>query len=249
MKCSACGAEIENQAVLCPYCGSEQVENARQEHAREVNVLKEETEKIRRSIRPHDVSKVNKKMTKLMVLFVAVILLLLGFSMLTGTVKNKIKMVSQEKALQKLEEYYQAAEYEKLTEYYESRDDVFGGRFEKYRRVYDIQKRVSWISQNLEGDYWQYVQEGSIDFSVWNIYDLIGILVDVKDYEKEEFPCGEGEATLFYREWALEVLTNRLLFTQDEIRQMTEIYEDQEDYNAEVFAPYSELITERLLAE
>lgn len=249
MKCSACGAEIDNQAVLCPYCGSEQVENARQEHAREVNVLKEETEKIRRSIRPHDVSKVNKKMTKLMVLFVAVILVLLGFSMLTGTVKNKIKMVSQEKALQKLEDYYQAAEYENLTEYYESRDDVFGGRFEKYRRVYDIQKRVSWISQNLEGDYWQYVQEGSIDFSVWNIYDLIGILVDVKDYEKEEFPCGEGEAMLFYREWALEVLTNRLLFTQDEIRQMTEIYEDQEDYNAEVFAPYSKLITERLLAE
>lgn len=53
----------------------------------------------------------------------------------------------------------------------------------------------------------------------------------------------------FYREWALEVLENRLLFTQDEIRQMTEIYEAREDYDAEVFAPYSELITERLLAE
>lgn len=249
MKCNACGAEIDNQAVVCPYCGSEQMENARQEHTREVNALKAETEKVRRSIRSHDVSKVNQKITKIFVLLVVGILLLLGISALTGIVKNKIKLVSQDKALLKLEEYYQTADYEKLTEYYESLDDVYGGRFEKYRRVYDVQKRVSWTSQNLEGDYWQYVQEGGIDFSVWCIDDLIGILVDVKDYEREEFPCGEGEAMRFYREWALEVLENRLLFTQDEIRQMTEIYEAREDYDAEVFAPYSELITERLLAE
>lgn len=232
MICKNCGAKINADELLCPYCGTENQEVAQKQQRDYI----EDYAKKKRGLKKVPETVV-KKTTKGFFyvaggIFGAVILLLIvsvAFSKLT-----RADMLSrQEKELEKLEKYYVSGEYAAMTEYLD-KIDKRGGSYEKYRRIAELYDNMDRYIENLKSNA-EFVQKIDLDAVIVETYLgwCIEELARIYEMEELEFPYGEKTGALYIKEQYYTAIKDYALLTEDEINSAvknTDLNSSDNDY-------------------
>ena len=140
-------------------------------------------------------------------------------------------LAKQEKELAKLEEYYEAGDYESMSGYLK-KVDSWGGSYEKYRRVANLYDRMDWQLEALTSNT-EYVQ--TIDLDATDVEDdierCVSVLAEIREMEELEFPYDESTGVLYVKEKYVFALKEYALLTEEEIESaVSNFNEEENDY-------------------
>ena len=226
MVCKECGAQIDSNELLCPYCGAENFQVAKEQQDEYVKNYKRKKKEIKRMP-----EKLVKKTTKSMFylaggLFAGVILLLIVVTAFSRVVSSDM-LARQEKEIEKLEGYYSKGDYEAMCDYLE-KIDKRGGSYEKYNRICDLYSNMDWkieaLKENLE-----YAKTIELD-ATYVAADLERCLAELKtiaEMETLQFPYGEKEGALYVKFQYVDALKNYALLTEAEIESAVSVYKQE----------------------
>lgn len=216
MICKNCGAEISEDELLCPYCGTENLKVAQKEQQNYI----EGYEKRKRALKKVP-EKVVKKTTKGFFyvaggIFGTVILLLI-VSVAFSKITRADMLSKQEKELEKLEKYYVSGEYASMTAYLD-KIDKRGGSYEKYRRVAELYENMDWYIENLKSNA-EFAKKIDLDAVNVEIYLewCFEELAEIREMEELEFPYEEKAGVLYIKEQYYKALKEYALLTEEEI--------------------------------
>ncbi len=236
MICKNCGAEFDTKDLLCPYCNTENFDEAKRQQEDYIKAYKEKSKALGKEAKQMS-EKIVKKATKslfymLLGLLGGLALILLVIFAFSKITKGDM-LAQQEKEIQKLEDYYQNAEYEKMCEYLE-KIDKRGGSFEKYHRIEELHQGLDWRVDSLANNYYAMLNNGwmveapSIEM---DIRMMLEPLATISEMEKYDFPYGEEVGALYYREQYMNAMKTYLLLTEEEINSAVAEYQrGNEDY-------------------
>lgn len=230
MVCKNCGATMDENEVVCPYCGTENFEVAKKQQEEYVKEYRHK-KKVVKTVPERFVRKTTKTMFYIAGGVLAAIILLLIVAGAFSRVASGALLATQKKELEKLEKYYSAGDYEAMCDYLES-IHKWGGSYEKYDRIYRLYMGMDWkieaIKSNLE-----YVGIIELDASdvESDIERCIAELAKITEMEKLGFPYGEKEGVLFIKSQYTDTLKTYAFLTDAEIESAVSIYkEDGNDY-------------------
>lgn len=237
MICKNCSAEIREDELLCPYCGTENFKIAKEQQELYVSQLQIKTEKIKELPR-----KFIKKVSKFLIYLVPVLLGSLAIFAIVVHAFSKVMqgdvLAQEEEQIAILEEYYDTGDYEQMCEYYESLDNHIskqGGSYGKYERVSELYKRMKSDIEMLESrGIWEGV--GAREHYAERLEDCIGDCVEqlkkIADMEEVDFVYDEEEGALYIRKQYIDALQKYAYLTKDEITSAVLTYdEDGSDYD------------------
>ena len=226
MVCKECGAQFDENELLCPYCGAENFQVAKEQQDEYVKNYKRKKKEIKRMP-----EKLVKKTTKSMFylaggLFIGVILLLIVVTAFSKIVSSDM-LARQEKELANLESYYVQGDYETMCNYLE-KIDKRGGSYEKYNRIYDLYRNMDWKIQAVK-DNLEYAKAIELD-ATYVAADLERCLEELKtisEMETLQFPYGEKEGALYVKAQYMDALKNYAFLTEAEIESAISVYKQE----------------------
>lgn len=226
MVCKECGAQIDSNELLCPYCGAENFQVAKEQQDEYVKNYKRKKKEIKRMP-----EKLVKKTTKSMFylaggLFVGVILLLIVVTAFSKIVSSDM-LARQEKELANLESYYVQGDYETMCNYLE-KIDKRGGSYEKYNRISDLYRNMDWKIQAVK-DNLEYAKAIELDatYVAADLERCLAELAKIAEMESLHFPYGEKEGALFVKAQYMSALTEYALLTETEIESAVSVYKQE----------------------
>lgn len=161
MICIQCGAAYEDGLLECPYCHSE---NRKESLRRKREILEgydKEAEKIKKEAGSY-VKKTAGKWTGRFLAGVGILLavgaVLTVLYLFGSFLFHKFAYVAKTDRLQKLEEYYQAGDYEALTAYMQEKK-LYGREYTKYAEIQEICREL----ENMERDAGYIKEIGELD--------------------------------------------------------------------------------------
>lgn len=227
MVCKSCGAVIEDELLLCPYCGTENEREAKKQQDEYIESVEQKIEEVKEM--PKQVAKkANTMVTKLVIILIGVAAVVLVAAFVISKWIGATALDRQQKKIDQLEAYYQAGQYQELCDYL-SEINEYGASFEKYRRVDEMYDASVWdieLLVNMCDIVSKYPDSKVYDDYDKNLNDVIRGLKKIEEMEQEGFPYGEGEAMLYVREEYWKALRETLLLTDEEIKAALEKYED-----------------------
>lgn len=166
MKCVNCGAKLAPDTLICPFCGSENTEEAREQHEEE---LQEIYDKIGddRAVENEIVHKANRSAGKVALLVLALLaVIFLAVYMISG-MRARNAYRDQHTALNVMEQYYQDGDYEAVADYYE-KHQLSGATYGKYKNTKDAIYWLQYARDHMENGtyYLQGVSEDAV-YSEW----------------------------------------------------------------------------------
>ncbi len=254
-ECESCGAQIAEDAVTCPYCGSEFMDLAEKEHKSIVRELRHDTEKLtwentyraERAVKVEQVG--NSLLRRLGILLLVLIPIALILTAAMTYLHSKHSLVSREEALATLEAFYEERDYDGMDAYLDTKvKDSYSATYRAYQDLSTlaIDSRY-WVTCADDAAQYAdfYEEEDALPLVSSQIYFLFCRLRDVqekreadKGYQKDE---AFAELETVYRNALKEVL----LLTDAEIDEKLEAgFQSDED-----FRDYGKLVIERLNVE
>ena len=230
MICKNCSAEISDDILLCPYCGTENQKVAEKEQQDYIDGYRRKKNNL--SQVPN---RVVAKTTKGLVYGVGaiigfIVLAVLVIGAFSGLVSGNA-LAKQEKEIAKLEKYYAEGDYEAMSQYYE-KVGRGGGSYEKYKRASNIYSGMEWDLEMLKSDT-SYVKTIDLDAnSVENHIEwCLEPLAKISEWEEMDFPYGEETVALYVKEQYMNALQTYTRLTEREIKSAVLMYQDGErDY-------------------
>lgn len=217
MKCANCGADIDKNALVCPYCNAENELLAHKQHNDYITGLKRKTEKLDKELPQNAV----KASTKLLVMLGAgvcglVIIIFLAV-FLISRLNGDNSLSKLEKHISKLEKYYDAGEYDKMYKYCEKYGD-YSASYEKYMRVGMLYDNIDWRISALksENEYIKSLELKPEDVATTLSY-VFGELVTIKEYEDDGYAYDEEKGVLYIKEKYYEAIKEYMKLTDAEI--------------------------------
>lgn len=233
--CKNCSAKYEASAICCPYCGAENTEAAYQKQREYVDGHKNKSkflEKLPERI-VHLTDSAMKK-TAFLAVGIFIVVLLIGF--VAAKIYSSMGAWRMDREVAKLEEYYQAGDYEGLQEYFWSLDSTYGGAYEKYDRTIDAYLNVTWAVRDLEeiSDK-DYVNYHTVENVEEILEETIETLHELNALEAEGFLYEEGDAILKFKEQLEAAVYNYLPLTEEEFKDAYNRYavDGHNDYSNE----------------
>ncbi len=243
MICRNCGAEYADELLKCPYCDAENVEASYRKQQDYVNNYKKKANFFATlpDLLVNRTGSVMKK-TAILIGVVFLVILLLGF--LGAYISSKTAVWRMEKEVAKLEEYYQAEDYEGLEDYFYSLDSTYGGNYEKYDRVVEIYWRLNSCMRYFEDwndpNYLKYYTYSDLEKEFGS---MIYLIVIMREMEVADYPYDEGEAIESFKGQLEAAIQEYVPMSQEEIEIAVERYQEDHDYNFadEVYVLYERL--------
>ena len=233
VNCPNCGALIPADAIICPYCQYENEELAKQAEEDKIeDLIEDHNEEVKRLPK-----KLVKKNTKVfaVVIIVLVIILFSAVYMLnrTGRLIQESKYTSKENLVDKLEEYYQAGDYEKVTDTYLD-SNGWGGSFGKYANTADVYIDCHYAVESLKmaAEARGYTNEQRENDLKDALRESIWALIHAQKFRDEGFNYGEGKAVDTLSGEVEDTLKNVWGITDQELANAKEVYVDKNtDYS------------------
>lgn len=217
MICKNCGAEIDENILLCPYCKTENEEVAYQEHREEIEGILNKAEEMKR--RPERISKrINRGFSRLIFFAVAVFLALALLVFVVTRLVGDRSVSRMEKQLARLEEYYSAGEYEKMQQYLRKVDNSYSTTFKKYKSVANLYENLCWQKKQLGylNEFLGLEVQKTEDFTSC-LENCREILYEIWQAEKRGFVFGEADAMLWIRKEMQNALQEIIGITDEEL--------------------------------
>lgn len=227
MECPNCGAQLEENQRLCPYCGYENTEVAMREQESFIQSIYRKTAELF-NIPERIVRKTVKKIIKVViVLFIFFIVMMIGKTVWIK-IENENALKHQNENLDKLEEYYQNKEYDKMNDYLLTIEDAYESVYEKYDMVSSLYRSFNETQNFLKQDI-KLGGKNSPEIFGGYISQYVEILNKIAILEDGGFAYGEKEALLFYREEVMKELKNVMKLSDEEIEEACgyELYSEE----------------------
>lgn len=243
MICKNCGSEYIDGLLQCPYCGTEDTKEAAEQQKEYIEEYKDKIDGLKDM--PEQVAQKGKsKATNAMISVVVFIIFVCIVVAIVSSLLGANELEHQEKHLAKLEELYQEKDFDELESYYD-KINIRDGSFTKYGRVLDVYERLYYIDDlksNYEQirDYSEPIEE--MEYLQENLWDIFGILYNIKEFEEEGFLYDEGEGLLHLKEICVDALKEYALLTEEEIEEGILMYEEDEA----VYSELGEIVLQRL---
>lgn len=231
MICKNCGAEYEDSAIVCPYCGAQNDEEASRRSKAETAEFHKDVAEAKK-VHWYKAFSWQKKAA---VIIPAVLVIVLVFT-LVGTLADKLHEKIEKKqmdiALEELEELYATGEYDGLYDKVMNLDG-YDRRREKYYEVgfvYDIAiSNINEVKAELESrdtakDPYAYY---SISYSLWSCRQGIS---RIEEHIHDSADRGNEEVLEGFMEQIYDYMKNTLLLTDDEIEEI--LGYSSEEWNA-----------------
>ncbi len=254
-ECESCGAQIADDAVTCPYCGSEFMDLAKKEHQSYLREIQHDTQKLdwENQYRAATAEKVEKVgiglLKRLGIMLLVLIPIALILTAALTYLHAKHSLVSREQALADLEAFYEERDYDGMDAYLDTKvKDSYSSTYRVYQDLSDlaINSRY-WVTCAEDAARYAgfYDREDALPLIQDQLYYLFSRLRDIaerreadKAYCKDE---GFAELEAVYR----EAMTGQLLLTEKEIDEKLAT----EFHSGEDFRELAELVIDRLEAE
>ena len=231
--CANCGALIPADAIICPYCQSENEELAKQAEEDKIEDLIEEHNEEIKHLPKTLVKKNTKVYIGVIIFFVAAILSVVVLFNRGDRLAEETKYNSKEKLVKVLEEYYQAGDYEKMADtYYAS--SGWGGSFGKYANTAEIYIYSDSAIRGLKAvaEDSSYTNEQRAEQLKEEIRESIWALLRAQNFRDKGFIYDEGEAVDKLSGEVEDTLKNVWGITDQELEDAEEIYVDKNtDYS------------------
>lgn len=216
MICKNCSADISEEVLLCPYCGTENSQVAKKQQQEYIDDYKQRKQALK-----NVPEKVVKKTTKglfyvaggVLATVILLFIVIMAFSKFT----RADMLAKQEKELERLENYYSAEDYYSMSKYLD-KINKRGGSYEKYLRIAELYDDMDWHIGNLESNA-EYIK--TMDLDALNVENDIGWciaeLTKIAEMEELEFPYGEENGALYIKSQYYTALKKYALLTDEEI--------------------------------
>ena len=227
MKCTGCNAEIDEQTLICPYCGAENEELARRAQAEEIQYYKNKTSELKEL--PDRVVKASGKWI-LRIVVAALVVFIAAFILVRiincNADKKSVDKLNNETAT--LEEYYKSGNYAEMSKYLDSLE-YRGATFEKYRRVARLYDSVDWRIDAVKNEY-EYIcfadeTDISTPMTAASFEYVITELVSIAAYEDEGYIYGEGQGCEYVKTIYYEYLSSLFGLSKTDIDAAVEKYD------------------------
>lgn len=234
IQCKKCGAEFENNKLICPYCGAENEKRAIKEQKDYVNSFKKK-EKELKNVPENAVKKAGKATYIAAAVAIALFVLIMviaGVGIFAIKVSDNISLKIQERNLIKLEQLYDAGNYEEMGKLLDKISDSYSYTYEKYSCVdywyFCSEYYIEWME-----NYSRYIEY--VEFSVEDVEEELGeyffILADIKAHEEKGYVYDEEKAATEIRDKMVSYMKKYMYITDEEIANGVEIYDDEVDYH------------------
>lgn len=151
MICQNCGAEYEDDSLVCPYCHSENDREAQNQKQRMLGDYDREAAAIREDMENFPKRTARKWTFYLLwcvgALFAAGILITAGI-LIFGRASADSRYQAEREHLAKLESFCEAGEYDAMTEYLQAHE-LWSSAYEKYKQISDVQRAYDEFEEEL----------------------------------------------------------------------------------------------------
>lgn len=114
--CDNCGAQYDEEADKCPYCGSDNFGKAVQEHEDIINGLNREKEHLEQM--PKKAAKKGKSLVaKLLIGLIVLVIVIAAYEGISAIVNRKVSYHAKQRHSQKMETLYQEGDYAGILRY------------------------------------------------------------------------------------------------------------------------------------
>lgn len=235
MICENCGAQIEDE-LICPYCGSENEERAQEEQNEVLKDIRRRT-RIMQVLPERLANYLTKSVTRLAVFGTVMILVLIFIIWLVSGMLTSRSIGGQQKKLERLEEYYQARDYEAMDNYLDKLNDKYASTYRKYFNSVAVNKGVARSLDDVE-DLKEEIADGygTKEYISIRLYYIYGELYDIREIEEDGFRYGEKDAVLEQKQLLLDALQGELCLEEEEIEDGIQRYPDEEETDYEDMA-------------
>ena len=241
MKCPNCGAKLQNK-LNCPYCGYENHDQAKLQHKSEIASVYDKIARLLR--RPEERAQkatagIIRVTKRIILLFLVLAVLALGIAAFWP----KIALSRQNQALETLEGYYAAGDYDSMAAFLDKRSDSYKAVYDKYQTVAQLHSALEYLEESIP----ETLDLIRTDPSASNLleYDLcrlFELLLRCGQLETAGYVYDEEAAVDQFRQRA-SMLLDALLFTEDMIREGLRIAEAEDQDYSELTNTVAELLT------
>lgn len=231
--CPGCGASLQPDEVLCPYCGHENEAVAAAEHAAEVRGI---YQRIAAMLRLPEQR--TRRLSHLLLLLTACVVLLtllvLFAAFLFSRLGPEADYRRQQKNLTALEELYAAGDYAAIGQKLERMDDAYSAVYDKYSITADLFGMLSSVQADC-AETVAFLREypAGADLLHYDLDRLFSLLHRCDALAQAGYVYGEQAAIDALRAGALELLQHTLFLTDAEIASGRLLAaEDTPDYTA-----------------
>lgn len=228
MICNNCGAYLEDDKLVCPYCNTENEKKAKEEQDEYIKHIKNKQKRLKET--PQIFLKNTTKIllyAGLSLLAVGILIMIVVFAFSKITAGDLLE--KQEKEIAYLEELYVAGDYDAMCNYFR-KVRKNGGSYEKYNRVFEVYSSMDFHIEVLK-DTKDFAGKIELDTKEveQDIERCIRELAAIREMEEFDFPYGEKDGVLYVREKYMEALQTYMLLTKEEIENAVLIYDNEEN--------------------
>lgn len=231
MICQNCGAEYEDDSLICPYCHSENEREAKKQKQQILGNYDREAAAIREDMENFPKRTARKWTFYLLwgvgVLFAAGILITAGI-LIFGQVSAESRYQAEREHLAKLESFCEAGEYDAVTEYLRAHD-LWSSAYDKYKQISDVQRAYVDFEENLAQleqiatDEYLTAEDKEKYFEFWLEYaaeKAHKVLYYGDMFSKDRVILGNEEVLIKYYDLCADRLV-KMGYTQEELEDFT----------------------------
>ncbi|MDD6194685.1 MAG: hypothetical protein PUB19_07285 [Lachnospiraceae bacterium] len=229
MICKNCGAEFQDNARNCPFCGADNFEQSLKEHQ---DTLNDSNRKAHfwNSLPERLARKGQRAIVLGLIIFLAVAAIVAVVGVSVSKVNAKREYEKQMQAVEELETLYQDKDYEGVARRYRELELGYQSKFEKYQETTILDGYYHSAKDTMEQDI-QNAKLQQADIYLYNQLNWFDLLEQCTVYEKEGYLYDEEEMVSFYREKAMTALQEQLHLPGPAIALILEECQQIQDYD------------------
>lgn len=230
MNCPNCGAFLGDKHV-CPYCGYEDEKIAQRLHKKEIASIYQKIAALLRT--PEEQA---RKIAHYLMIGIAALVCVFLVSLLGSFIYSRVApdfaYKEQQKAISKLEGYYQSGDFDAMNKALMRMDDSYDPVYQKYTVVGSLHQSLSRGSETAE-QFAKDIQyrDFRLDMLYFPLDQLFSVLNQCRDLEANGFMYSEQSAVTAISQQATSILKNKLKLTDSEIESGIELQrQDTSEY-------------------
>ena len=229
MICKNCGATLQDDVPICPYCGTDNFQNSLREHQDTVNDFRKKIFFWRNL--PDRVAKKGQRLVVIGLIVFFILAIVVGVvGVIAGKVESKRTYEKEMVAVEELEKLYLEKDYDGVAETYREYELGYGSKFAKYDEVEQMNYYYHQAKDSMEEDIRQ-AKELQDDICMYTQVDWFQLLRCCDEFEKAGYLYEEEEAVLYYRQEAISALRDEMHLSEAGIQAILEEYIQIEDYD------------------
>ena len=180
MICKNCGGEYADNDIKCPYCGSENKIAAGRKKKEILHSYDVEAAKIRKQAEDFPEKTANRwtqNLLRIVGILAAIGVLITVIAIIWANFSTGLERRNEQRHIKKLEELYQAENYEEMDEYMDDKE-LWGREYDKYDQLTSVYQDYSRMEEHIRAleeiiDNDVYIESQKEELARWRLEEVL----------------------------------------------------------------------------